>query len=149
MSDKTEIKSCPACGGEARIWEHDGGDCASCYSVICDDCDSESRNTTFEHEAIEAWNNQPRIDELEAKVKALEEQSKAKTLVWDEDDDGHKSTIMKGAIDLNYVDNLLRVIDYNGHILYKETIASIDEAKQAAQEWYDNYVAEFIWENTE
>lgn len=69
MSDKTEIKSCPACGGEAS------SNSMVCmlditYMVTCN-CEMGGPIRSTEDEAIEAWNNQPRISELEAKVKFM------------------------------------------------------------------------------
>ena len=55
----SELKRCPACGGEARYIGK---------QVMCCKCSY----TIFEHgsteAAIKAWNNQPRIEELDKKA---------------------------------------------------------------------------------
>lgn len=71
---------------------------------------------------------------------------KAKRLVWE---DGEDSFIQCENAVFLYVeeDGFLGINSWQGDELYRKKLTSIDEAKQAAQKWYDNYVSEFIKEN--
>lgn len=53
----SELKSCPFCGGEARVVK-DGRwtDQSVIYAVVCGECHAMSRWCESEEEAIEAWN---------------------------------------------------------------------------------------------
>ncbi len=94
------------------------------------------------------------IAELEAK------QPKAKTLVWEGNSiDQHKCSL--GIFEFSILersrDTILECIKYvslsvymNGAYVHGlDNITDAKTAKQAAQEWYDNYVANFIKENCE
>jgi hypothetical protein len=64
----SELKKCPACGGEAKYIDK---------QVMCCKCSY----TIFEHSstesAIKAWNHQPRIEQLEQELKEAEKQRDA------------------------------------------------------------------------
>ena len=62
-----ELKSCPFCGGEAKIvWSNDPETDAPCYAICCPDCeialisintiDHSSGFFSYKWDAIEAWN---------------------------------------------------------------------------------------------
>ena len=66
-----ELRSCPFCGGEARVANVFGR-----VGVVCMDCPAEMRgwlDTTLE-EITEAWNRREPIDEI---VKQLEAETKS------------------------------------------------------------------------
>lgn len=82
-----------------------------------------------------------RIAELEAAAKP-----KAKRLVWEEESQVH----IAGSGKVSFIatkEELL--VQYPEGRKSCNKYRSVDEAKQSAQEWYDNYVSEFIKENCE
>ena len=65
------LKPCPACGGEARVYENSTGD-YTYFESECNDCHVNAAVMDLEYEAIDAWNNQPRIVELEKRLRVSE-----------------------------------------------------------------------------
>ncbi len=64
-----ELKKCPACGGEAEFSKYH----AVCnYLIICNNCEIMQMEMD-ECKVLEAWNNQPRIEELKQRIKELEQ----------------------------------------------------------------------------
>ena len=50
--DEQELKTCPFCGGDAKISGHG----MNFYNVYCKDCDVITQDYDSKQEAIEAWN---------------------------------------------------------------------------------------------
>ena len=50
-----ELKPCPFCGGEAKVWHCSDLDIRN-YLVICEDCGACTKYTDSEDLCIEAWN---------------------------------------------------------------------------------------------
>ncbi len=71
MSEQ-ELKKCPACGGEAEIDQFSG--MSTNRVVICKECGLMTlEDNLTEEQAIKAWNNQPRIEQLKQRNKELEQ----------------------------------------------------------------------------
>ena len=60
-----ELKKCPACGGEAEFSKYH-------YLIICNNCEIMQMEMD-ECKVLEAWNNQPRIEQLKQRTKDLEQ----------------------------------------------------------------------------
>lgn len=54
----TELKPCPFCGGEARLWHPKEYD-ITLGSVKCNSCGASTESFTDDDSAIEAWNKRP------------------------------------------------------------------------------------------
>lgn len=59
-----ELKPCPLCGGQSKIYQEDGPD--KLYYARCSSCFSETKSYKTQEEVIEEWNNRRRLL-LEAK----------------------------------------------------------------------------------
>lgn len=73
----SELKPCPACGGDAK--EDFGFSIDKAEDTLffcwCQTCGLKSRSKSYLLKANEAWNNQPRIDKLIKKYNTLVEHS--------------------------------------------------------------------------
>ena len=70
-----ELKPCPACGGTKIImdWLSKGSTDTQYNVFYCEKCEFQSSESSDLPKAIEAWNNQPRIDKLEKQLKEMAE----------------------------------------------------------------------------
>lgn len=85
----SELKKCPACGGEAFIFTHDQGDYIDYtpyYDVECKVCHISSTCEDTKAQAVEAWNNQPRIEELTELLRNLYQFIEGTIKQYDESD---------------------------------------------------------------
>jgi len=81
----SELKKCPACGGEAEFSKYH----AVCnYLIICNNCEIMQMGMD-ECKVLEAWNNQPRIEQLKQRTKELEQALKMSKCKFDTDNDGN------------------------------------------------------------
>ena len=67
MSEQ-ELKKCPACGGEAEFSKYHA---VFNDVIICNNCEIMQMEMD-ECKVLEAWNNQPRIEELKQRNKEIE-----------------------------------------------------------------------------
>jgi len=75
----SELKKCPACGGEAEFSKYH----AVCnYLIICNNCEIMQMGMD-ECKVLEAWNNQPRIEQLKQRTKELEQALKMSKCKFD------------------------------------------------------------------
>jgi hypothetical protein len=58
------IKPCPFCNGVSYTDRTTWSDGSFCYIRFCSKCGNSTKAYSTEREAIDAWNNRPREDEL-------------------------------------------------------------------------------------
>lgn len=61
MKNKTELKSCPFCGGKARLCKQGHREYGPTYSVECVDCFITTRPYAFTNRAVEDWNRRTEV----------------------------------------------------------------------------------------
>lgn len=63
MTEKTKLKPCPFCGGEAELFEG-----YSLSHVYCINCDAQTDGLKNAKRAVELWNSRPIEDDLNEQI---------------------------------------------------------------------------------
>lgn len=67
-----ELKNCPICKAKANVYSYRPDYWSTEYGVKCVECEIEVRGFDWNSEAIEEWNNLPRLDEKDEYISQLE-----------------------------------------------------------------------------